>query len=356
MVGFENIRTAGELRLVSARLGGDVHFTGAQILSAGLATPFNQTSLNLSRATIAGDLFLRALSAQGDVLLEEARIGGALILLPNTGRTVRLDLTNATADSLVDDPQRWPAPGHLYLEGFTYKRIGKGPKDAPNRLVWLSLDHSKGSQRYRQLSKILKESGDFEGARMVLERMEALQRTSANVPERLWNALLETTIGYGYYPERAVWELLGLTALGWILYRRSYLAGGITPTDKEAYQCKKESGSIPDHYRRFAPLLYSLENCFPLIKLGQTERWQPDPQLRPSRTKKVAVENSRPNGSVGLRRIFGDGSNLRRLLGGADAYLASPRFIRAFLWVQVLLGWLLATLFVAGIAGMLHKD
>jgi len=33
-----------------------------------------------------------------------------------------------------------------------------------------------------------------------------------------------------------------------------------------------------------------------------------------------------------------------------------PGFLRWFRWVQVLLGWLLATLFVAGVTGVVRKE
>jgi len=34
----------------------------------------------------------------------------------------------------------------------------------------------------------------------------------------------------------------------------------------------------------------------------------------------------------------------------------SPKFVRWFLWAQILLGWLLATLFLAGISGIIKKE
>lgn len=32
----------------------------------------------------------------------------------------------------------------------------------------------------------------------------------------------------------------------------------------------------------------------------------------------------------------------------------SPRFIQVFMWIQILLGWLLATLFVAAVSGIVQ--
>jgi hypothetical protein len=34
----------------------------------------------------------------------------------------------------------------------------------------------------------------------------------------------------------------------------------------------------------------------------------------------------------------------------------SPNSVRWFLWIQILLGWLLATLFLAGISGIIKKE
>jgi hypothetical protein len=37
-------------------------------------------------------------------------------------------------------------------------------------------------------------------------------------------------------------------------------------------------------------------------------------------------------------------------------WFTSPRFVRWFLWIHILLGWLLATLFLAGVTGIVRKD
>ena len=37
-------------------------------------------------------------------------------------------------------------------------------------------------------------------------------------------------------------------------------------------------------------------------------------------------------------------------------FATSPRFLRWFLWFQILLGWLLATLFLVGVTGIIRKD
>lgn len=126
------------------------------------------------------------------------------------------------------------------------------------------------------------------------------------------------TIGYGFYLQRAGWGLLLLTAIGWGLFRQGYFGGAMAPTDKDAYYFFRVQARPPDHYPRFTVSVYSLENTVPLVNLGQKDHWMPDPNAQ------------------GSRRM--------------------PEFLLWFRWSQVLLGWLLATLFVAGVTGVVRKE
>jgi hypothetical protein len=82
------------------------------------------------------------------------------------------------------------------------------------------------------------------------------------------------------------------------------------------------------HDQEFQPIIFSLDNTFPLVKLGHADKWEPNYRESSSTT----------------------GSLLRRLIAGS----ASGRFMRWFLWLQILLGWLLATLFVAAVSGLVQ--
>jgi hypothetical protein len=57
-----------------------------------------------------------------------------------------------------------------------------------------------------------------------------------------WN--LKETIGYGYDPGKAIVGISILSPLGWILFRRSCLAGQIVPRDASAYQHFKKDGNL----------------------------------------------------------------------------------------------------------------
>ena len=102
----------------------------------------------------------------------------------------------------------------------------------------------------------------------------------------------------------------------------------MTPTDKDAAQSVRSGRGLPPDYPRFQPIVYSLENTFPLVKLGQADKWQPDPK-----SEKQPLRN---------KRFFG--------------WICSPWFLRVFIWIQILLGWLFATLFLAVVSGIVQHS
>jgi hypothetical protein len=251
--------------------------------------------------------------------VETAAIAGTLFW--QGVEVTSLDLIDASVGALVDDEKSWPSKGNLFLDGFVYGHLsGKSPRDAKTRLKWLERQDPFRPQPYRQLAKVLREAGDDSGARNVLFGMERRRR---QVEDRSWYArawgwLLKWTIGYGFHPGWAIWGLLLLTALGWGLFRHGYFSGAMAPTDKDAYHCFRDNRQLPDHYQRFTASVYSLENSLPFVNLGQKDHWAPDPNQQ------------------GWWRL--------------------ASFLRGFRWGQVLVGWLLATLFVAGVTGVVRKE
>ena len=167
---------------------------------------------------------------------------------------------------------------------------------------------------------MLREAGDDSGARKVLFEMERRRR---RVEDRSWYArawgwALKWMIGYGFHVRWAFYWLVGLSLLGSVLFWSGYSCRAMAPTDKDAYCFFRAQGRAPDYYQRFNAPIYSLENSLPFVNLGQKDNWTPDPNPRASRWM--------------------------------------PGFLRWFRWGQVLLGWLLATLFVAGVTGVVRKE
>ncbi len=360
-------RAEGQVRLPGAQIGGDLVCTGGtftnppkqgmdasgRALSASsavvkggvfLRNGFHaEGAVHLLGAQISGDLDcsggtftnppIEGIAASGDALsAERVVVKGGVFLRDGFHAEGALNLTNASVGALVDDAPSWPASGNLFLDGFVYARIsGDSPKGAKNRLDWLARQKDFSPQPYRQLAKVLRDDGDEDGARRVLVEMERRQR-AASWAGQPWSWLLRWTIGYGYYPLRALGGLTLLSVLGWIIYRRALLAGSMTPTDKKAYQYYVENHAPPPHHTPFSPFVYSLENSLPLVELGQVDHWQPNPNLQ------LPEHNA---GNWWARFAH---------------WTLSPVFLRRFLWVQIIVGWILATLFVAGITGIVRKD
>jgi hypothetical protein len=166
------------------------------------------------------------------------------------------------------------------------------------------------------------------------ERRKSDQRI-VRLLEGTKDVVSDFTVGYGIYPRRAIYCSGALWALAWIVHRRALRIGAMAPTDKVAYDefCK---GRLPPHYQPFSPAIYSIENCLPLIKFGQDERWQPDPHFKrilPRPKSKWLVVR-------GLRYIV-------------QAFALTPAKLRWFRWLMIALGWLLATFFVAGLTGLI---
>jgi hypothetical protein len=372
-VFLRGVTAVGEVRLPGAQLGGNLDCTGGTfnnppqegVSESGVA--IQATGIVVKSAVFLTDGF----RAVGVVTMENARITGAFLCGRGNFDRATLDLTDASAATLNDSVAVWPSKGQLSLDGFVYGRISSGPINVDERLAWLALQTQAPfrPRPYLQLARVMRESGDENGAKRVLIEMEDRLWEDSN-----WRPLLKWTVAYGYDPLRAFWWAAGLTVLGWVIYRRSYVAGSIIPSDKEALDRFTEAGGqVPPNYPRFSPLIYSIENSLPLVKLGQVDKWQPcPPRLCISAQKEPAAKRAgRAHSSwlpgrlrlafAGLSHRVGSIWKLKpRWVHNSSAWIlkktTSPRFVIWFLWFQILLGWLLATLFVAGVSGIVRKE
>jgi hypothetical protein len=116
----------------------------------------------------------------------------------------------------------------------------------------------------------------------------------------------------------------------------------MAPTDKEACAEFHAEGHAPTCYPPFNAIIYSLENCVPLVKFGQDERWQPD-----SSPKRRVISTAPADWWVRLKNLWPV---------PLPRSATSPGALRLFRWIMIGLGWLLATFFVAGLAGIIKTD
>jgi hypothetical protein len=365
----EDFTAKGEVNLAGARIGRGLDCHGGSFVNSG------NNAFVAEEAVIGGSVLMSEnFSAAGEVCLQEAQIGNTLhcerayfenlslsnavvkqtFFWNNVSHISELDLRNASVGNLSSDKGSWPTPGKLHLDGFVYGGISNDLKDASWRLTWLKRQPEFSAQSYRQLAKVLSDLGDEDGSKQVLMDMEIRSRaeerskiihtskiinTSDQWRRSASDNVLRFTIGYGIYPERTIVELGVLSAIGWIIHRRAQLAGAMTPTDKDAYKDFSEGRGLPANYPPFNSLIYSIENCIPLLKLGQDDHWQPDPN--PKRHE--------------APRVSGTGK-LTRLKLWFITHLAdpskSPTALRWIRWTMIVAGWILATSFVSGLTGI----
>jgi hypothetical protein len=346
----------GEVTFFRARIGGSLDCAGSRFRGAG------EDTVSVIDARIGGDaLFHNGFSTDGTVDVRLTKIGGGLDFhgaqftgnddnglnaeraevggtlswneVTLTPKTI-LDLENATAGALWDDEASWPALGNLTLNGFVYKTIEGGPENSAARLRWIALQGpGYFPQPYRQAAEVLRGDGHDQAAIDVMIAKEiALRRdTKMGHIDRMWNMVLEYTIGYGYRPLRALWWIGGFVIFGAILFGIGYRIGLITPTEEPAYDQFVKTGEAPPHYPVFNAFVYSLENFLPVVVLYQDQYWRP---------------NARH--SVG------------GTIHGSRAMLATgeipSRVLRIYLWIHILAGWMITPLLFAGLSGLVRPD
>ena len=261
----------GEVCLSGAKIGGQLACSNGSFRNEG------DDALNAEGVEVTGDVFLRdGFTAKGEVSLSGAKIGGQLACTKgsfgnegghalNAGRmrvtaqffwrdvmieAGSVGLAAAHVGDLVDDAKSWPDRGRLYLDGFTYDRIGAAPTDADTRLKWLRKgDRWNGEflpQPYSQLAKVLREMGHDRTARNVMIRKEELlaedhlKADRARIDRlwhgtqtergdigcywlrmhlfRIWNFLIRRLVGYGYSPQLALYWAVGTMVFMTVFY------------------------------------------------------------------------------------------------------------------------------------------
>jgi len=214
-----------------AEIGGNVYLWGQRPDVAGATRPFEANGL----------LSFESARVQGGFSVDGARLIGTMPPFGSGGldgvdlevrsgftwRRVSLEngaqlrLKHASVGFIADQEGGWPPPGRLLIDGFVYSFVqprpgGDSPWDAPTRLRWLALQPPGfHPQPYRQLAKVLRESGDEPGALQVLIAVQDASYRQGGLLGRFEGAFLKATIGYGYRPLRTIgWSLL-VVLFGW---------------------------------------------------------------------------------------------------------------------------------------------
>jgi hypothetical protein len=129
-----------------------------------------------------------------------------------------------------------------------------------------------------------------------------------------WYHVFGKAIGYGYRPGRAFLASLVFIFLGWVLFRLGYVCGLLTPQGDKAYEKDSEGHRVvADSYPKFNAFVYSLESFVPIIKLDQSASWAP------------------------------------------NANRSGGRFLRYYLYLHIMAGWVLTTLWVGAVTGLVKS-
>jgi hypothetical protein len=356
-------RSRGFICLDGAKIGGDLNCEGARLtqpdLQAGAPEPLlpKDTALSFRSAEINGHVWLRkGFEASGAVRLPGAKVKGNLdcegefhnpwaandttgVVLETDGATIGMNMrlagtkwngtvslvrttvqgeldrteasfqqTQATANTPRLTPPRRPAldlrNAHVayvsfpdaggdppagedrLLDGFVYERIlhSNASRDRwKTYLRWIQNEPFR-PQPFVQLSHALRQDGDRVGAREVLVAME-----KARPRNRAWKRLQSATIGFGYKPWKLILPWAICVFVGGIIFHVAPRASSAdlarykldrigslscsaplaAPTDWARYEQGQSS------YPRFQPWVFSVQNSLPLLKFTEWDLWRP---------------------------------------------------------------------------------
>ncbi|MDR3774186.1 MAG: hypothetical protein P4L26_12600 [Terracidiphilus sp.] len=352
---------SGSINLNAAQIGGDLDCSGATLTAKGDA-------INADRAKITGNALFRArFSSSGRIVFLNAQINGELDC---SGATIRalecvgtqingswiwvgirrpelgdLDLSRSSFGRLHDDQASWPSKGNLHLDGLVYQELVLHEPSTPemiadnwfapslkltaeDRIRWLIKQPDAELNKpepWMQVAKMLEASGDPDGAKRVIYEFRRQQARVANPHFYL------LILPYYQLEEQPLWILLPIALLwlfGFVIFWRARRMNAMCPKEEDAYNDFKESRMLPSQYAPFNAAMYALENVLPVVKLGQDDAWEPNPQAKPA-----SWFPHRP------RLTW-----TRWLPGMNYPWLAMLR------WILILLGWALALILAAAIS------
>lgn len=253
-----------------ARLNGPVSFQGCLVEGAvRMDSSLMSQGLSIQKSALR--------HASGNVLdLSYAQIEQQLSIKETTvgGRIV---LTHASAARWEWDPSQ-DLVGRTDLLGFTYGTLVKATTAVPlnHWLSWMKRNARSSPQPYRQLERAFRVDGHEQDARVIyIEGRKALRTQLATRRGKLWDWTLDRLLGYGYKSGRALWVLVAVFALGWLVFSCGYHEHVIAPIRASAYARAVMGRPLPASYPRFHPFLYSLHNTLPFIFEGQNHYWRP---------------------------------------------------------------------------------
>jgi hypothetical protein len=318
----EGFSATGEVRLVGAKIDGQLDCSGATL------TNWGGDALSAESAEINGPVFLRhGFNASGAVQFLAAKIGGQLacsgatlenaagialgardatistaLIFRDVSVTGGVDLFRASATTLDDDLGQadhplgsWRGVQPLVLDSFAYARFGhEATWDSEPRRHWLEQTSGFQHGAWQQLIDVYRAQGRDDEATNASIAMHNDRMGRAGLP---WYRVagrwvLWAVIGHGYRPWLAgIWATAIVAAFAVVVWHWSQMFDpdqGVTGSPQ--------------------PVAYAADTFLPIIDLGQADSWMP---------------------TGGLRWVE---------------------------WLVILLGWTLSTIFVAGFTRAVRSE
>lgn len=272
----------------------------------------------------------------------------------------KLLFEGAQVGKVLNHPRTsWPRRGRLAIDGLRYEKLelwrsddGFGRDDPRIWSEWLALQFGDreadgfAAQPHEQLIAVLRSMGlPEEARRLAIDKREREIGTLPAWARWLYRVLLRP-IGYGHRPWAALKYLAVLYVLGVVIFSLGWHFGAIEPaplevlvqrhieaTHSEVFQGGHELPA--EAYPEFNAFVYSADTFLPIIDLHQESYWLPRRQPRPDRPAEMA----------GLLR------------GGywvLDGLAAN--WCRFYLWLHIAAGWVLVTITIAGLTGIVKSD
>ncbi len=275
----------------------------------------------------------------------------------------------------------WPRKGRLYMDGFTYERFvdpltGSSSVDTSFELRrawldlrftdWLSRPSQFRPQPHTQCAKVLQASGHSRDARLIRHDRERLWAESTETAFLLkpffW--VFNILAGYGFKTYRAFAWALAIWLAAVPFYHVAYQNGRMFPDNPlvmERYEASCDTGKgMPDTiadelssnkaafpgYEGFDPIVYSLDVFVPLMEFGQTAKWRPWGQLLDG------VQCTHEQAGLGLPLIPVAVTDLVR---PHIERIVNDGWLPWIYWLQVIFGWLLTTIVITGLSGLLQR-
>lgn len=339
-VSMQGIRTSGELRLRNAEIGGDLAFSSAVLTGGDSGKAIRAAGLK-AKGSVYFDKGFETI--EGGISLSRARIGGKLdcnnVIFSSKNRKAFsapgmevqgpfvwqeflaqpegvVNLAGAKVGQLNDDVKSWPQKNHLIIDGFKYNTFDTPIVDTKKRLEWIRLQKGFSPYAYEQAAQALRSMGREKEARKIAKaKQDDLRRLGTLNPFGwLWNWFLGFTIGHGYQVWRALLISIVVIAIGIGIFEWAFQSQVMVLVKDKDKQTYVKGMRCPPDVPCFEPVIYSIDTFLPIVDLRQDSYWLP----------------------------VGRGSNFK--------------FFKIYLWLHIFLGWMLTTVGVVGLTGLVRKE